>query len=135
LVNIEFTKDFVINIVTEAIVEAMNKAAVDYPSDVDEFKVAGLTPVKADMVKSPMVGESPINMECRVSQILELSRTPRPSHFVIGEVVRVHIKDEFYIDDEINQQKLRAVGRMGGGTDLYCRTTDIFEMKRPEPVS
>ena len=133
IVNIEFTRDFVINVVNEAIAEAMNKASADYPSDVDEFKEAGLTPVKADVVRSPMVGESPINMECRVHQILELSRTPRLFHFVIGEVVRVHIKDEIYIDGEINQPKLAPIGRMGGGMDLYCRTTDLFEMTRPEP--
>ena len=129
LVNIKFSKDFVINVVDEALGEAMNQASAEYPSHVDEFKEAGLTPVKADIVKSPMVAESPINMECRLLQILEFGDTRRAS-FIIVEVVRVHIKDELYIDNEIQTPELKAIARMGGA-DSYCRTTDIFKMSRP----
>lgn len=129
LVNIEFSKDFVINIVTEELVDAMNQASKDYPSDVDEFKEVGLTAVKSDLVKSPMVAESPINMECQLVKILEFGETPRINHFVIGEVLRVHIKDNLWIDNRIKADRLRAVGRLGG--ELYCRTTDMFEKKRP----
>jgi len=132
LMNIEFSKDFVINVVTEDLAEAMNQSSQEYPSHVDEFKETGLTPVRADTVKSPMVRESPMNMECQLVQIMEFGDAPRRTSFIIGEVVRVHIKDEFYINDEINQQKLMAIGRMGGGTDLYCRTRDIFEMLEEE---
>ena len=134
LVNIEFSRDFVINVVSETLAEAMNQCAFNYPSDVDEFKEVGLSPVQADLVKSPMVGESPVNIECRLVQILEFGDAPRLTNVVIGEGIRVHVKDEFYIDDEINQNRLMAIGRMGR-TDLYCRTRDIFEMKRPGPVS
>lgn len=129
LVNIELTKDFVVNLVTEALAEPMNQAAGEYPPDVDEFKIAGLTPTRADFVKSPLVTESPINMECRLLQILEYGEFPRINNFVIGEVIQVHVKDEFWAEGEIQSSKLRAIGRMGG--DLYCRTRDIFEMKRP----
>lgn len=130
-VNIEFSRDFVVNVVTETLAEAMNQASANYPSHVDEFKEVGLTPVKADIVKSPMVAESPINMECRLLQILEFGNLPRISSFIIGEVVRLHIEDELYISNEIQTSKLKAIARMGG--ELYCRTTDIFEMKRPDP--
>ncbi len=133
LVNIEFSKDFVINVVTETLAEPMNQASYPYPSDVDEFKETGLTPVKADIVKSPMVAESPVNMECRLVQILEFGDAPRPSSFIIGEVVRIHIKDELYSNGAIQMSELKAIARMGG--DLYCRTTGIFEMKRPYEVS
>jgi flavin reductase (DIM6/NTAB) family NADH-FMN oxidoreductase RutF len=129
LVNIELTKDFVINLVTERLAEAMNQTAGEYPIEVDEFKVAGLTPVGGDFVKSPLVGESPINMECRLLQILEYGEFPRINNFVIGEVIQVQVKDEFWADGEIQSSRLKAIGRMGG--DLYCRTTDLFEMKRP----
>lgn len=132
LVNIELHNDFVINVVTEALAEAMNKASSDYPSDVSEFQEVGLTPIKADLVKAPMVAESPINMECVMRQILQLAGEPRPFHFIIGEVVRVHVKDELYANGQIDQRKLEAVGRMGGGLDLYCRTLDTFELKRAE---
>ncbi len=130
--NIEFSRDFVVNIVTETLAEAMNVTATPYPSDVDEFKEVGLTPVRADIVKSPMVAESPVNMECRLVQILEFGEAPRISNFIIGEVVRVHVKDEFWVDGEIQMTKLRAVGRLGA--DFYCRTRDVFEMKRPPGV-
>jgi flavin reductase (DIM6/NTAB) family NADH-FMN oxidoreductase RutF len=130
ILNIEFSREFVIAVVTEALAEAMNQASADYAHDVDEFKEVGLTPVKADIVKAPMVAESPVNIECRVVQILEVGDATRRSNFVIGEVVRVHIEDELYIDDDyIEMSKLRAIGRLGA--ELFCRTTDIFEMKRP----
>ena len=133
LVNIEYSRDFVINVVTEDLAEAMNQTSRLYPSYVDEFKEARLTPVKADIVKSPMVGESPINMECRLVQIIATGGAHRRGSLIIGEVVRVHIKDEFYINGEIPPSKLKAIGRMGG--QLYCRTTDIFEIERPEPFN
>ncbi len=129
LVNIEFTKDFVINIVTEELVDAMNQASRDYPSHVDEFKEVGLTPVRSDLVRSPRVIESPVNMECRLVKILEFGEAPRMNTFVIGEVLRVHVKDDLWIDHKIKADRLKAVGRLG--EELYCRTTDMFEKKRP----
>lgn len=129
LVNIEFSKDFVINVVTESLAEAMNQTSGEYPPEVDEFQVAKLTPEKADLVKAPMVAESPVRMECRLLQILEYGEFPSIHNFVIGEVIRVHVKDEFWADGEIQSSRLKTIGRMGG--DSYCRMTNIFEMKRP----
>jgi flavin reductase (DIM6/NTAB) family NADH-FMN oxidoreductase RutF len=129
LVNIEWGKDFVVNLVTEALAEAMNQTAGEYPKDVDEFQVAGLTPIKADRVKSPRVAESPVNMECRLHQILGFGDSPRLNEFVLGEVLQIHVKDEYWVNGEIQSTKLKAIGRMGG--DFYSRTTDVFEMKRP----
>lgn len=126
--NIEFSKDFVVNVVNEALAEAMNLAAAEYPSDVDEFKEVGLTPVKARLVKAPMVAESPVNMECKLFKIMEFGEVPTGGHVVMGEVVRAHVRDELWAGDHIEVSKLKAIGRLGG--DLYCRTTDIFEMKR-----
>ncbi|MCJ7495523.1 MAG: flavin reductase family protein [Deltaproteobacteria bacterium] len=129
LVNIEYTKDYVINLVNEELAEAMNQAAGEYPSHVDEFKVAGLTPVKSDLVKSPRVAESPVNLECRLMQILEFGQSPNVNSFIIGEVVGVHVQEETWVDGVIKASKVQAIGRLG--EDLYCRTKDIFEMKRP----
>ena len=129
LANIESSREFVINVVTETLAEAMNQTSKDYPSHVDEFKEAGLTPVNADIVKPPMVAESPVNMECRLVQSLEFGDAPRYNTFVIGEVVRIHIKDDLYVNDKIQISRLKAIGRLGG--EFYCRTTDMFEMKRP----
>jgi len=130
--NIESTKEFVINVVDETLAEPMNVTAGPYPSGVDEFKEAGLTPVKADLIKAPMVAESPVNLECRLTQILEFGEASRKARFIIGEVLRVHVRDELYVEGEIQMAKLKAIARLGG--ELYCRTRDIFEMKRPHKV-
>lgn len=129
LVNIEWGQDFVVNVVTEAMAEPMNQAAGEYPREVDEFQVTGLTPIQSDLVKSPRVAESPVNLECRVLQVLAFGEPSETGHFVIGEVLRVHVQDEYWANGAIESSKLKTIGRLGG--ELYCRTTDIFEMKRP----
>ena len=128
--NIEFSKDFVINTVNENLSDAMNKTATYYPITVSEFDEVGLTPIDSDTVKAPRLAESPVNMECRVQQILQFGNTPNIANLVIGEVMLVHIKDEIWINNEIPNSKLKAIGRLGG--DMYCKTTAEFEMKRPE---
>lgn len=131
--NIEFTRDFVVNVVDESMAEVMNQASADYPSDVNEFKEVGLTAVKSDLIRAPRVAESPINMECKLLQILEfgeISTGSTGSNVVIGEVVLVHVKDELWADDQIDISKWKPIGRLGG--QLYCRMTDRFEMKRPD---
>ncbi|MDO8491088.1 MAG: flavin reductase family protein [Dehalococcoidia bacterium] len=129
MVNIEWSKDFVINTVDERLAEVMNQTSAEYPLGMDEFKECGLTPVKSDLVKAPRVGESPLNLECKLLQVLDFGEVPKGSQVVIGEVLRVHIKDDCYADGEIQMSKLKAVARLGG--QLYCRTTATFEMKRP----
>jgi flavin reductase (DIM6/NTAB) family NADH-FMN oxidoreductase RutF len=129
LVNIEFSRDYVINVVSEAIARAMNQASGDYPSDVDEFRETGLTPVASDLVKPPRVAESPIQLECRLMQIMEFGTFPRVHNFIVGEVLVVHVQDDLIVDGVIKSDRLKAVGRLG--EDFYCRTGDLFEMKRP----
>lgn len=132
IVNIEYTKEYVINVVTEVLAQQMNVTAINYPANVDEFIEAGLTAVKADLVNAPMLSESPINLECRLTRILEFGEAPRINYYIIGEVLRAHIKDEVCIFGEILGSKLKAIGRLGGGEDMYCRTTDMFELVRPD---
>jgi flavin reductase (DIM6/NTAB) family NADH-FMN oxidoreductase RutF len=132
LKNIELTKDFVVNAVDELMAKAMNQSSAEYPSDVDEFKEVGLTALKSDLVKAPRVGESPVNMECRLIQTLNFGEVPTGSHVVIGEVVLVHVRDELWAGDHIDISKWKPIGRLG--EQLYCRMTDRFEMKRPDPL-
>lgn len=131
LLNIEFSGDFVINVVTENLAEAMNQTSKEYPRSVDEFAQVGLTAIRSDIIKSPMVKESPINMECRLVQLVEFGEAPRYNSFVIGEVVNIHVKEEIFVGNKIDFSRLKAIGRMGG--ESYCRTADTFEMKRPDP--
>jgi flavin reductase (DIM6/NTAB) family NADH-FMN oxidoreductase RutF len=127
--NIDYSKDFVVTVVTEAIAEAMNQTSADYPGNVSEFKEVGLTPIKGDLVKAPLVAESPVNMECNFLQIIEFGEAPTGSNFVLGEVILVHIRENVWAGDHADISRLKVIGRLG--EDLYCRTTDVFEMKRP----
>lgn len=129
LVNIEHSGDFVVNIVSESMARAMNQSAGDYPIDVDEFREAGLTPLGSDRVRSPRVAESPIHLECRRVQIMEFGTPPRIHNFVVGEILVVHLQDDLWADGVIGADRVKAIGRLG--QDLYCRTEDVFAMKRP----
>lgn len=129
--NIESTGDFVVNMVDENLAEAMNQASADYPPDIDEIKETGLTALKSDKVRSPRIAEAPISLECKLMQILELGSAPNRNSIIFGEILLVHIKDEVMTKGKIDPLKAKIIGRLGDG-NLYCRTTDIFEMKRPQ---
>ena len=129
LSNIRATGEFVVNIVTEEIAEKMNLTAGEYPAHVDEFAISGLTPLASDLVKPPRVSESPVNMECRLIQIVDVSTRPLGGSLVLGEVVRFHIDPGIMNNSRIDPDKLLAVGRMGGNE--YTRTRSRFAMIRP----
>jgi flavin reductase (DIM6/NTAB) family NADH-FMN oxidoreductase RutF len=129
--NIEENQQFVINVVTEDLGEAMNLTSAPYPPEISEFEKANLTPVKCDRVSPARVGEAMVSLECRMSQILRFGQAPQQNSFIVGEVLLLHIKDEIWSKGTIDSSKLKTIGRMGG-TDVYCRTSDRFEMKRPE---
>ena len=129
LANVLATREFVVNIVNEAIAAQMNICAGEYPADVDEFEVSGLTAVASDVVKAPRVLESPVSMECRLLEVVDVSRLPRGASLVLGEVVRFHVDDRVVDNYVIDPDKLRAVGRMSANS--YVRTRDRFELIRP----
>ena len=131
LQNISRTREFVVNIVSEEIAEAMNLTSGEYPPEVDEFALSGLTAIPSDLVKPPRVAESHVNMECRLYLSIEFSELPGGGNLVIGEVVRFHVDDRVVANFKIDPDQLRAVGRMGGPTG-YTRTRDRFDMIRPK---
>jgi flavin reductase (DIM6/NTAB) family NADH-FMN oxidoreductase RutF len=128
--NIEATREFVVNVVSEDFVDRMNVCSGEYPPEVDEFDLSGLTPVASDLVRPARVAESRVNMECRLLQVLHVSTKPLGGSLVLGEVLRFHVADELFSDYKIDPDKLRPVGRMGGPT--YTRTTDRFNLERPK---
>ena len=131
LANVEETRVFSVNIVTEETVEAMNRTSGSYAPDVDEFELAGLTAVQGTVVGAPMVAEAKANLECRVGQIVPVGTDgPMAASVVIGEVVRIHVDGAILDGTRIDQEALRAVGRMGGPT--YTRTRDLFSLDRPD---
>ena len=127
--NIERTPEFVVNVVSEDFAGRMNICSAEFPPDVDEFKESGLTPVPSDLVRPPRVGESLISMECRLFQVIHVSRKPLGGSIVLGEVLRFHVEDALFDEYRIDADRLRAIGRIGGPN--YARTTDRFNMPRP----
>lgn len=128
--NIEATREFVVNIVSENFVQQMNTCSGEYPPEVDEFEVSGLTPLPSDMVRPARVKEARVNMECKLVQVVHVSERPLGGSIVLGEVLRFHVDDTIVEDFRIDPDKLSAVGRMGGAT--YVRTTDRFDLVRPK---
>jgi flavin reductase (DIM6/NTAB) family NADH-FMN oxidoreductase RutF len=130
LANIEATGEFVVNICSEDFATQMNQTAGEYPPDVDEFVLSGLTPVPSDVVKAPRVAESRVNMECKLRQLVPVSDKPLGGTLILGEVVRFHVRDSMVNAlCEIDADQLDAIGRMGGPS--YVRTKDRFELIRP----
>jgi flavin reductase (DIM6/NTAB) family NADH-FMN oxidoreductase RutF len=128
--NIEATREFVVNVVSEEFVEKMNLCSAEYPPEVDEFQVSGLTPVPSDRVKPPRVAESRVQMECRLLQVVHVSAKPLGGSLVVGEVLLFHVNDALIDNFAIDPDRLNAVGRMGG--PAYVRTTDRFTLERPK---
>lgn len=123
--NMRVSGDFVVNVVTEELLERAVQASGDWPADVDEFELTGLTPVKSDLVSAPRVAESPVNLECRLHREIELGQTV----FVLGEIVRGHAADDVLTDGRVDIAKLAPVGRLGG--DGYTRVRLDFSIPRP----
>ena len=128
--NVEATKEFVVNVVSEEFAQKMNATAPEFPPEVDEFEVSGLTPVPSDFVRPPRVGEAKVSMECRFLQVVHVSHKPLGGSIVLGEVLRFHVADSLFNDFKIDPDLLHAIGRMGG--PAYARTTDRFDMIRPK---
>jgi len=128
--NLEAVPEFVVNVVPAAQAEAMNQSAADLEWETSEFEAAGIGKAAAKQVRPPRVKDSPVHLECRVHQILELGTGALGSNLVVGRIVHIEI-EERVLDGEglIDPGKLDLIGRMGG--DGYTTTRDRFEMKRP----
>ncbi len=120
--NIRSTREFVINVVTEDIAEAMNVCAIDFPPDVNELEMAGLSTEASSLVSVPRIKEAHGALECREFMTVEVGR----SRIILGEVVGVYVEDRF-IDPhgEVDAEALHAIGRMNG-LGNYVRTEGAF---------
>lgn len=127
LVNIEASGEFVVNIVTEAVVEAMNASAVVAPRGVNEFAFAGVTEAPSQTVKAPRVLESPVQFECELMDIYRVGN----NSVVFGRIKHIRVADEVLLDSyKIDANALRPVGRLAGTT--YSRVRDLFDLVRPK---
>jgi flavin reductase (DIM6/NTAB) family NADH-FMN oxidoreductase RutF len=128
--NIRETKEFVINVVTYKLAEAMNLTSGDYDASISEFEVAKLASAPSKLVRPRRVAESPVSFECKLHQILDFNPGPEGGSLVIGEIVSIHVDDRHLKEGRLDRNSLDLIGRMGG--IQYTRTTERFEIVRPK---
>lgn len=120
--NIEQTGEFVINVVSLHLSNAMYESSKNHPPETDEFEAAGLTPATCEVVEAPRIGEAGVSMECVLDRVLPLGT----DHLVIGRMVRFHVRDELYGENgRIDVGSLNPLGRLAGN---YTKVETIFEL-------
>jgi flavin reductase (DIM6/NTAB) family NADH-FMN oxidoreductase RutF len=133
--NIAATKSFVWNLATRALADGMNATAATVGAEVDEFELSGLTPVPSRLIKADRVLESPVNFECRLTQLIQLQGADGAvvqSWLVLGEVVAVHIDRSLIVDgvyDTAGAHPILRAGRQGDYAEI--RPDAMFDMPRP----
>jgi flavin reductase (DIM6/NTAB) family NADH-FMN oxidoreductase RutF len=130
--NAEEMGEFVCSLATYDLREAMSRTSAAVGPDIDEMKLAGLTPAPSRFVKPPRVKESPVAFECRYWRTIELpgrNGGPSVNAIVLGQVVGVHIADEAIIDGRVDVTRLRPIARLGYGD--YAVIDEVFTLPRP----
>jgi flavin reductase (DIM6/NTAB) family NADH-FMN oxidoreductase RutF len=127
LANIERTGDFVVNVATEELASAVNLSAASQPVNVSKVKAVGVTTLRGDQVESERVAECPIQMECKLVEILKIGKSE--NFLVIGEVLVFHLDDAVYRHNLIDQSRLKPLARLGG--NQYATIGNIIEIDRP----
>lgn len=131
LLNVEATKEFVVNVVPYSLAEAMNTTSAEFAPDQDEFDMVKIERAPSVKVKPPRVKLAPVHFECVLHQIVTVGEGALGGNVVIGRIVWMSIHDSVLNEKkEIDPRKLDAIGRMGGMG--YARTTDLFEIQRPD---
>lgn len=120
--NILESREFVVNVATEATMDAMHRSAWEYPPDVSEAEVLGLELLPSRHVRAPRIASSPVQMECRLDQAVTLGRGVNTLY--IGEVVAFHLSEAVYDGRRVDAEKMRPVARLGG--PFYSGLGEIF---------
>jgi len=132
LENVLNTKEVVINVVSYSIVEQVSLASTEYPEGINEFQKAGLTPIASEAIAPFRVKESPVQIECKVNDVISLGDEGGAGNLVVCEVVLMHVNPNILSEDgKIDPYKIDLVARMGG--DWYCRAQgdSLFEVEKP----
>jgi len=134
--NVEATRNFVWNLATRDLGDAMNETSASVPAWDDEFDRGGLTAAPAAVVDAPRVLESPVNFECVLTQLIQLTDKDGgeiPTWLVLGQVVAVHIDRRFLVDGVYDTAAAAPILRAGGPADYAAVTPDsMFKMVRPD---
>ena len=133
--NIDATREFVWNLATRPLAEAMNASCAPVGAEVDEFALAGLTPLASTVIAAPRVAEAPVSFECRLSQLLRLTAADGAaidSWMVFGEVIAVHIDESLLVDGIYDTAAAEPILRGGGPADYFAiDAAHRFRMWRP----
>ena len=133
LENIKEIPEVVINVVTSDLVEKASLASTEYPKEIDEFIKSNLTPIPSKKIKPFRVEESPVQMECKVNQIVELGKNGGAGNLIICEIILMHISQSILNDkNQIDPNKIQLVGRLGGNWYSKGFENSLFEIKKPK---
>ena len=132
LENVIETKEVVIGIVTAEMAQQISLSSCDFEKGVNEFKKAGFTAVKADLVTPYLIKESPVNFECKMNEVISLGKEGGAGNLVICEVLKIHI-DEAILDADgnIDPLKLNALSRLGGSWYGKATKDSLFQLEKP----
>lgn len=134
--NVQETGEFVWNLVTRPLADAMNQTCAAVAPDINEFELANLTPQACNIVRVPRVLESPVAFECRCTQIVQLERHDHQkveAWLVLGEVVGVHLDENLLKDGVYDTANAQHIMRGGGPADYFSIGPEqLFQMSRPK---
>lgn len=128
VINIERTKEFVINFVTEQNCDMVNAASAELAYGDDEFVHSGLTPIASELISAMRVKESPIHFECKLKDIISYGDQPGAGTLITGEVIRIHVDEKIYDNGRIITSAWKPMGR-GAGNDWF-KTDSVVEKER-----
>jgi flavin reductase (DIM6/NTAB) family NADH-FMN oxidoreductase RutF len=124
--NIVDTRELVVNVATEATLEAVHKSSAEYPPEVSEVEALGIELAPSRFVKPPRIAASPIQMECRLERAIALGRGLNTLYIV--EVIAFHLSPEVFDGRRVDSAKMRPVARLGG--PYYAALGEIFNRPR-----
>jgi flavin reductase (DIM6/NTAB) family NADH-FMN oxidoreductase RutF len=132
--NVKHTPEVVLNAVNYEMVQQVSLSSAEYPYGVNEFEKSGLTPIASELIRPFRVKESPIQMECKVKEVIALGDQGGAGNLIVCEILLVHIHESI-LDEQgrINQHKIDLVGRLGG--DWYSRNSGNALFEVPKPIS
>ena len=132
--NLKEVPECVVQVVTYNMIEQVNLSSTSYAPEVDEFVKSGFTAIDSDLIKPKRVMESPFHMECRVEQIIPLGGSNGSGNLVLCRVVKIHVRDDIFENNQINPDLIDLVGRNSGNYYTRARGDAIFELKRPPEI-
>jgi flavin reductase (DIM6/NTAB) family NADH-FMN oxidoreductase RutF len=133
--NVNETMEFVCNLATWDLRDAMNRSSESVPHEVNEFQLAGLTPAPSKLVKPPRVAEAPCALECKATQIVQMkgpNGDARDNYVVFGEVVGIHIDERYIKNGILDSAAMKPIARLGYRD--YSVVTELFQMVRPDEL-